>query len=118
MATATTFGGVDAFTLAIVVGSITFLGGAFVYLFRQPAFTKNSPPRAPEALPVLGALRFFTDRWGFYQRAREFSRTGNFSFHVGQYRVIGLSGEDGRRVFFEHKGLAFAEGYAALLGGQ
>ena len=73
------------------------------------------PPKAPklvdEGWPIIGALRFFTARWEFFQHARSHSPSGNFSFRIGKYPLIGLTGEKGREVFFENRDLGFAEGY-------
>lgn len=53
----------------------------------------------------------------FCQRAIRQSKSGSFSFYVGNYRVVALSGEEQRKLFFENHGLAFSEGYATLLAG-
>jgi hypothetical protein len=78
---------------------------------KRAALPANAPPRVNEGWPILGAMRFFTARWDFFRQSREQSPTGNFSFHIGAYNIVGLSGDKGRQVFFEHKGLSFNEGY-------
>jgi len=120
MAVLSAFTNLDSltFTLAVLIGSIAVLGSACFYLFSRPPFPKNAPAHTSETWPVLGALPFFTERWTFFQRAIAHSQTGNFSFYAGQWPVVGVSGQESRKVFFEHRGLGFAEGYAALLGGQ
>lgn len=47
------------------------------------------------------------------------AKTGSshFSFFAGTYPIVALTGEPSRKLFFEHRGLDFTEGYAALLGG-
>lgn len=88
-----------------------------VYLFYKPAFPKNAPQLATDGIPLIGHVSFFTERWAWWERARNASSTGNFSFYAGQHPVIGVSGEEERRVFLEDKRLDFSEGYATLLAG-
>lgn len=108
---------VDTFTLAVASGVFAVISSAVLYLFRKPAFPKNAPVLTKEAFPIIGSLQFFTQRWDWFQRAAAHSSSGNFSFYAGQWPVIGLKGEEARKIFFESKQLGFAEGYAALLGG-
>ena len=103
----------EAYGVALFV----VLASGLVYLFQKPALPKNAPPLTSEAWPILGSLQFFTERWDFFHRAILRSRTGNFSFYAGQWPVVALAGDQGRRVFFEDKRLGFAEGYSTLLGG-
>jgi len=108
----------DSTTLAAVFGLLAVLSSAYIYLFSRPAFPRNAPALTSEAFPVIGSLQFFTKRWDFFQKAMAQSSTGNFSFYAGQYPIIGVAGPEARKVFLENKGLAFAEGYAAMLGGS
>ncbi|TKA69262.1 hypothetical protein B0A55_08113, partial [Friedmanniomyces simplex] len=111
----------DPTTLALLSALLALLTTAayiYTHLLRGPAFPPNAPVLTRETYPLIGSLQFFTRRWEFFQTAIARSRTGNFSFYAGQYPVVGVAGEEGRRVFVEHKGLSFAEGYAALLGGS
>jgi hypothetical protein len=82
------------------------------YLSSRTSFPSKAPRVAPHNYPIVGALGFFTERWTFYQRAIANSPTGNFSFHLGKHSIIGLSGEEGRKVFFDSRQLSFSEGYA------
>lgn len=106
------------FLLAVLFGVLAVLTTLIAYLFHKPPFPKNAPQYYHEKWPLLGAMQFFTQRWDFYRRGVASSKTGNFSFHVGPYSVVALSGEEPRKVFFEHKNLGFGEGYGALLGGS
>jgi hypothetical protein len=81
------------------------------YLSSRASFPIKAPKLVSHNYPIIGALGFFTERWTFCKRASEQSPTGNFSFHLGKHRIIGLSGEEARRVFFENKQLGLAEGY-------
>jgi hypothetical protein len=78
-------------------------------------FPSKAPKLVDEGWPLLGALRFFTARWEFFQHARSHSPSGNFSFRLGKYPLIGLTGEKGRQVFFENRDLGFAEGYDPIM---
>lgn len=104
--------------LAVAFGVFATLTSLVLYLFSKPAFPKNAPQYYNEKWPLLGAMHFFTNRWDFYRRGVASSKTGNFSFHAGNYPVVALSGEEPRKIFFENKNLAFGEGYGALLGGS
>jgi hypothetical protein len=104
--------------LSIAVLSIAILTTAFIYTFQRPSLPKNAPPLVSEAWPIIGSMQFFTERWDFFQRQIAHSPTGNFSFYAGDKPVIGLSGDESRRIFFESKHLGFAEGYGAMLGGS
>ncbi|KAF2163477.1 hypothetical protein M409DRAFT_26089 [Zasmidium cellare ATCC 36951] len=110
--------GTTSLTLPVVFGSLLIISSVVYYLFYKPPFPPNAPKQTSDRWPLLGSMNFFFRRWDFYQRAFAESSTGNFSFYAGQWPVIALSGERERKIFFEHKGLAFAEGYAALLGGS
>ena len=104
--------------LSVAFLSIAILATAFLYAFRRPSLPKNAPPLVSEAWPIIGSMQFFTQRWDFFQRQMAHSPTGNFSFYAGDKPVIGMSGDESRRLFFESKHLGFSEGYGALLGGS
>ncbi|KAF2098210.1 cytochrome P450 [Rhizodiscina lignyota] len=97
-------------TLLVTIGVL--------YFNYNPSIPSNAPrPFSKYSLPIIGALKFFTHREDFLFEGKKSSPNGNFSFIVGKYHVVGLSGPDGRKKFFESKELAFAEGYAALFNG-
>lgn len=102
-------------TLALV--SLVVLVSSFFYLVSRPSLPSNAPKQAKEQWPIIGAWHFFTERHAWFERQRTHSPTGNFTYFVGDKPVIGLSGLEGRRVFFDSKAMGFAEGYAALLAG-
>lgn len=105
-------------SLGAAVLSVAIFVWGFFYAFQRPSLPKNAPPLTTEAWPIIGSMQFFTKRWDFFQRQIQHSPTGNFSFYAGDKPVIGMSGDESRRIFFEHKHLGFAEGYGALLGGS
>ena len=75
----------------------------------RPSFPRKAPP-VFEAWPIVGALRFFSDRKAFLEEVAAKSHSGQASFYYGKLRIIGLSGEDGRRTFFDSKDLEMEGG--------
>lgn len=110
--------GLSSSTLGIAFALFTVLAASFFYAFSRPALPKNVPPFTTEAWPIIGSMQFFTQRWDFFQRQMAHSSTGNFSFYAGDKPVIAISGDEAKRVFYEHKHMGLAEGYGALLGGS
>ncbi|KAL1302876.1 hypothetical protein AAFC00_003204 [Neodothiora populina] len=115
--------GVEALTASqpsVLTVLSVFFGLCAAYLYLRPAFVrpKGAPPLLKEDWPIIGTLRFFTGRWDFFQEAIAASNTGSFSFHVGSKHVVGVSGDEARKTFFEAKDLDFLEGYANLLAGS
>ncbi|KAF2797426.1 cytochrome P450 6A1 [Melanomma pulvis-pyrius CBS 109.77] len=81
----------------------------------QPPFPLAAPPLLKESLPIVGALRFFSARANFCKDGASKTKTGNYSFYFGKYRIVGLSGVEGRKTFYQSKDFSLFEGYAALL---
>ncbi|KAF2868144.1 cytochrome P450 [Massariosphaeria phaeospora] len=92
----------------------------FAYVLVHTFYIRRIPSDAPPVVrgnyPLAGAISFWTHRWDFCRRARDTTATGNFSFHAGPNTLVGLSGEKGRKLFFENRSLGFQEGYAVLFG--
>ncbi|GAB7351153.1 hypothetical protein MBLNU459_g1606t1 [Dothideomycetes sp. NU459] len=107
-------------TPIVIASSVLGTLVAFYLYARDTTFsaTAGAPKLVKGDWPLVGSLGFFSRRFDFHQQAARQSPTGQFTFHAGQYPVVGLSGEEGRRVFFETKALDLVEGYAALLGGS
>lgn len=93
-------------SFAVVVVSLLAL---FIKTTWQPAWPRGTPKLTRE-WPIVGALGFFTRRKTFFEEAVRQSPTTNFSTYVGKYQVVGLSGPEARKVFFENKDLGFNEG--------
>jgi hypothetical protein len=92
---------------------------AFYTLFLpRHEVSSKAPKQTSHQFYRLGALSFFTSRWDFYQQAVSESVSGNFSFYLGKYFVVGLSGNDVRRVFFENRSLNLTEGCVILFNTQ
>ncbi|KAH9861690.1 hypothetical protein J1614_011443 [Plenodomus biglobosus] len=98
---------------AFVVLSVLFVIIHTLFLRRIPS---NAPPTVSDDAPIVGAIGFWTERWSWFERQRNASKTGNFSWHAGAHTILGLSGDKSRQVFFESKELGFKEGYAVLFG--
>lgn len=101
-----------AVTVALMV-----ITSVVLYVFSKPAFPQNAPKTVEDAIPLIGSLNFFTKRWEFYRSAIARSANGNFAFYAGKWQVVGLSGHDSRKLFFESKQLSLQDGYSALLSG-
>ncbi|OLN96761.1 Obtusifoliol 14-alpha demethylase 1 [Colletotrichum chlorophyti] len=94
----------------LLLTGLVYAVGALV---NRPSFPRNAP-RLFKGYPVLGAPRFFTDRGNFLSEGRRLGTSGHWSFYFGKRRIVGLSGDDGRKVFFENRELDFMKGYGAL----
>lgn len=66
-------------------------------------------------IPVFTAWTFFTKRYDFLRKHFN-SGKKYFQFRVLQHRVIALSGEEARKMFFVEQGLSLGEGYRILMG--
>lgn len=76
----------------------------------RPSFPKKAPHLVSGGWPILGALRFFQDRGNFCKESIHTTKTGNFSFYWGKLQIVGMAGFEGRKTFFENKGLNMADG--------
>ncbi|KAF6804614.1 cytochrome P450 6A1 [Colletotrichum sojae] len=88
---------------------LTGMAYAVGFLTYRPSFPHNAP-KLFKGYPVLGVPRFFTDRGNFLTEGRRLARSGNWSFYFGKMRIVGLSGEAGRTLFFESRDLDFTKG--------
>ncbi|RDB27059.1 putative lanosterol 14-alpha demethylase [Hypsizygus marmoreus] len=66
---------------------------------------------------ILTAWPFFTKRYDFLRDNFRKSGQRMFRFRVLQHRIVALSGELGRKVFFNDQSLDLPEGYRILMGG-
>lgn len=96
------------------VSVYVLLAAPVVYLIVQLNSRPPFPPGSPVLLkgyPVVGLLKFFTARPDIFHYGAAISKTGNFSFYYGKKRIVGLQGDEGRKAYFESKGLNIAQGY-------
>ncbi|KNG82267.1 hypothetical protein ANOM_009873 [Aspergillus nomiae NRRL 13137] len=87
----------------------------FLQLNRQTPFPDEAPRPLAEGYPILGVLRFFSDRYSMYFDGISLSKTGSFSFHFGKHQIVGISGLEARKVFFQSKAMDLSQGYTLLL---
>ncbi len=99
-----------SWSILVFLGLCSLFVSYIVFSPRQP-FSPHSPKQISDQYPVFGALRYFSERWDFYRDAIAESKTGNFSFYLGKYAIIGFSGKQARKDFFESKKLSLFEGY-------
>jgi hypothetical protein len=95
--------------VSVYVLLVSLVAYALGRLVSRPAFPSKAP-RVFASWPVVGALGFFSRRAEFLEGMRAASQTGQYSFHFGKHRIVGLSGEDGRRAFFDSKELNIGAG--------
>lgn len=105
--------------LAPALATALCMGLGLLYFTYSPHIPSGSPKRVKFGeWPIVGAWDFFSRRKEFFDEAIAKSTTGQFSFGVGKYHVIGLSGTEGRKKFLETKELSFTDGYQALFNGS
>ncbi|KAI1269552.1 cytochrome P450 6A1 [Xylariaceae sp. FL1019] len=99
---------------------LTTAATTFYRTFWRPSLPKNAPRWFKRSdYPFVGSVDFFNGRRGdFFKEGIQSSETGNFSFYVGKKQIVGISGSEGRKTYFENKDLNFAQGFAELLTGQ
>ncbi|KAI1296336.1 cytochrome P450 6A1 [Xylaria venustula] len=99
---------------------LTTVTGLLFRVFRRPSLPANAPKWYKKGdWPIVGALEFYYGRRAdFVREALQASKTGNFSFYIGKKQLIGISGPEGRKIFFESKDLNFPQAFAELLTGQ
>jgi len=91
-----------------------------IYRYSRYKWRTEFPEKAPKLCSenniITGPWRFWSDRWEFFRCCISRSSTGNFSFYLGKNRVVGLSGDESRKWFFESKDLHLNQGYSMMLG--
>lgn len=93
-------------SLLFIMGLVSLL----VNLPRHLPFPPKAPKLLAEGYPVLGMLRFFSDRYKFFMDGIAVSSNGNFSFYFGKHQIVGVSGIEGRKTFFQSKAMDLNEG--------
>ena len=105
--------------LSVLAASLLlFLAYTALSVFLDHRHTRSAklPPTVHDNYPYTGPVGFWTERWNWFRRQRDRNPNGSFSFNVGPNKIIALSGEKGRRLFFESRDLGLTEGYAVLFG--
>lgn len=103
-------------TVLILLGT-----GVLYIVYRVIARRSHLPKRSPPLIrpgagdwPLLGSLRWFSDRQSFMLSHIASSISGNFSFYFGKHHIVGLAGPEGKKTFFESKHLDFGQGFVQL----
>lgn len=86
------------------------LGFFAAYLYVARSLPAGTPPSIKRNWPLIGPIKYWTKRWDFFQEATKASLNGNFTFNVGKHVVVGVSGDESRRVFMESKQLEMGSG--------
>ncbi|KAE9364966.1 cytochrome P450 [Stipitochalara longipes BDJ] len=86
------------------------------YLSYYPRVDPKSPKFTSDTVLILGSRGFLTRLWSWWKKSMENSKTGNFSFWLGKYHVIALSGEAARKMYLDNRDLDFVLGNVYLLG--
>ncbi|KAH8922217.1 cytochrome P450 [Atractiella rhizophila] len=94
----------------------------FIFLLCIYAFySLNSPPQRvdPKLPPLspLSPLSFHRSALTFFSKSIHLTSSPIFSYRLPGRLLVHLTGEKGRKIFYEKKGLGFEEGYSALLFG-
>ena len=90
---------------------VTVAVGIFSVWYRNaPKLPAKAPRLIREHFPLLGAMKFWNARWDHHNQGSAGSSSGHFTYYVGQMPVIGLSGSQARKLYFDHKKLDLAEG--------
>ncbi|KAI3391020.1 hypothetical protein diail_8115 [Diaporthe ilicicola] len=106
-------------SLTIPLALYLFAQYAFGF-YKQPSVSKPFPkPWTLYHWPVVGSsIRFFSKRVDMVLEGRDSSANGSFSMFIGTKHVVVLSGEAGRKAFFQTKGLSLPQGFVELLTGK
>lgn len=92
---------------AAIVGYLVF------EMVSRPHLTAKTPARLP-GYPLVGVPEFFSARTALFDMGTAISKTGQFSFFFGKHPIVGITGESGRKTYFETKSLNMMKGYETL----
>lgn len=93
-------------SIAVLLVSLLAL---FIKSTWQPAWPKGAP-KLIRHWPIVGAVQLFGQRRTFFRETSNRSPTGHFSIYVGKHQVVGLTGLEARKTFFETKALNMSKG--------
>ena len=101
---------------------VTAAFGAAVLLATTAVYYSLSPEDNKHGFPKLPGIQLF-HAWEFFQRRHDFIHSNfirnpgqSFSFNVLHHKVIALTGEDARRVFYSDPRMNLSEGFKILTG--
>ncbi|MBE7181773.1 MAG: hypothetical protein INR71_11310, partial [Terriglobus roseus] len=91
---------------------------SYLMIAYSPNISPKAPPMIPSGnFPIVGALDFFRRRTDFFREHIRASAAGFFSFTVGKYHIVGISGAETRKKYFENRELSLNDGYAIMFSG-
>ena len=105
----------DSQLVAVAVGATAILATTTVYCILSPKDREHQFPKL-RGIQFYHAWNFFQWRYDFLQSNFKRNLGKSFSFDVLDHRVIALTGEDARQVFFSHPHLSIDDGYKILVG--
>ena len=94
------------------VGAVlaAILGYIVLEMVSRPHLTAKTPARLP-GYPVVGVPQFISARTVLFDMGTAISKTGQFSFFFGKHPIVGMTGESGRKTYFETKNLNMMKGF-------
>lgn len=104
--------------LYAVLALLSVLVGGFAVLSRSGSALPAKAPKLIRGWPIVGSWDFWSRRVDFHTENSSRSKSGSFTYFVGPMPVIALSGEQGRRVFFDSHRLDLGKGYEGLFAGS
>ncbi|KID84886.1 Cytochrome P450 [Metarhizium guizhouense ARSEF 977] len=103
---------IEPIPAALTTFTIAFIT-LVVYLSYTPKVV-GAPEFTTDTVPFIGSWSFFTNKMGFWRGAVAKSKTGTFSFWLGQNHVVGLSGEAARKMYLEDRRLHLIKGITLI----
>ena len=101
--------------VAAAFGVAALLAATVVYYSLGSKDKEDKYPKLP-GIQLYHAWSFFRQRHDFLRASFERNSGQSFSFHVAQHKVIALTGEDSRRLFYTDSRMDFSEGIKILMG--
>ena len=100
---------------AATFGGAALLAATFVYYCLGSKDGDRAFPKLP-GIQLFHAWNFFQQRHDFLEASFNQNSGRGFSFHVLRHKVVALTGEDARRVFYSDARMDIAEGGKLLMG--
>lgn len=102
------------FLLPAALGALMIAVGVLAFAYNV-AVPQGSPRRIKSGnYPIVGAIDFFRKRADFCWQAIRESPTGLYSHTIGMYHIVGISGVEARKKYFESKDLSFTDAYQIM----
>lgn len=92
------------------IALVSALVGILTFLYQNRIVFPDKAPKVVRGWPIFGSLEFWSKRLDFHNLHTSQSSTGNFSYQVGRNGVVGLSGVEGKKLFFESSKLNLGKG--------